>query len=146
MILSSHSAYIFSAIFIITHIKWHFRIPYIGEKWGFPRMFGSLDCMHWKWKICPTAWTGEFRDRSGSQTIILEVVVDYDLWIGHADFGMSGTNNDINMLESSHIFSNLVQCIAPYVQYVRKIIHIGYYFADGYIQNGSQYRKLFTSK
>ncbi|KAJ9551613.1 hypothetical protein OSB04_015658 [Centaurea solstitialis] len=42
---------------------------------------------------------------------------DYDLWIWHAYFGMPGTNNDINVLESSHLFSNLAQGIAPPARY-----------------------------
>ena len=58
------------------------RLLSIGQQRGFPGMLGSLDCMHWKWKNCPTAWAGQFAGRSGSPTIILEAVADYDLWIG----------------------------------------------------------------
>ena len=57
------------------------RLLYIGEHRGFPGMLGSLDCMHWKWKNCPTSWAGQYRGRHGSPTIILEAVADYDLWI-----------------------------------------------------------------
>jgi hypothetical protein len=32
----------------------------IGERWGFPGMFGSIDYMHWQWERCPTAWKGQF--------------------------------------------------------------------------------------
>ena len=96
-------------------------------------MLGSLDCMHWKWKNCPTGWAGQYAGRSGSPTIILEAVADYDLWIWHAYFGMPGTNNDINVLDSSHLFSNLAQGIAPPVHYFiqEKEYYMGYYLADG---------------
>ena len=108
------------------------RLLYIGEQRGFPGMLGSLDCMHWKWKNCPTAWAGQYRGRYGSPTIILEAVADYDLWIWHAYFGMPGTNNDINVLESSHLFSNMAKGIAPTAHYViqGKEYNMGYYLAD----------------
>ena len=45
---------------------------------------------------------------------------------------MSGTNNDINVLESSHLFSNLAQGIAPPAHYViqGKEYDMRYYLAD----------------
>ena len=69
--------------------------------------------MHWKGNKCQTAWAGKYASHGGSPTIILEAVADYDLWIWHTYFGMPGSNNDINVLESSHLFSNLAQGIAP---------------------------------
>ncbi|KAK2640284.1 hypothetical protein Ddye_028079 [Dipteronia dyeriana] len=47
---------------------------------------------------------GQYAGRSGSLTIILEDVDDYDMWICHAYFGLPGTNNGINVLEASHLF------------------------------------------
>ena len=34
------------------------RLLQTGEQRGFLSMLGSIDCMHWKWKNCPTAWQG----------------------------------------------------------------------------------------
>uniref|UniRef100_A0A0D3AXR0 Uncharacterized protein n=1 Tax=Brassica oleracea var. oleracea TaxID=109376 RepID=A0A0D3AXR0_BRAOL len=31
------------------------RLLHIGELRGFLGMIGSIDCMHWEWKNCPTA-------------------------------------------------------------------------------------------
>ncbi|KAH9725196.1 Immune-associated nucleotide-binding protein 9 [Citrus sinensis] len=83
------------------------RLLHVGKERGFPGMLGSLNCMHWKWKNCPTAWAGKYDSRSGTPTIILEAVADYDIWIWHAHFGLSGSNNDINVLEASYLFANL---------------------------------------
>ncbi|XP_057811794.1 uncharacterized protein LOC131026034 [Salvia miltiorrhiza] len=57
------------------------RLLYVGEKYGFSGMIGSIDCMHWKWKNCPNAWAGQYTGRSGKPMIILEAVASYDLWI-----------------------------------------------------------------
>lgn len=97
---------------------------------------------------CLTAWAGKFAGYSGSPTIILEAVVDYDLWILHAYCGMPDTNNDINVLESFHFFSNLAQSIVPPAHYLiqRKQYNMGYYLADGIYLNGPLYCKLFMNQ
>jgi hypothetical protein len=38
------------------------RFLAIGESRGFPYMLGSIDCIHWSWKNCPTAWHGMYRE------------------------------------------------------------------------------------
>ena len=47
----------------------------------FPRMLGSLDCMHWAWKNCPAAYHRMYTGHVHRSTIVLEVVASYDLWI-----------------------------------------------------------------
>ncbi|KAJ0735267.1 putative harbinger transposase-derived protein [Helianthus annuus] len=52
------------------------------QRHGFPGMLESIDCMHWLWRNCPTAWQGQYtRGDHGHPTIILEVVASQDLWI-----------------------------------------------------------------
>ncbi|KAL0864906.1 hypothetical protein Bca101_044024 [Brassica carinata] len=55
------------------------RLLYVGEYRGFPGMIGSIDCMHWEWKNCPTAWKGQYSRGSDKPTIVLEAVASYDL-------------------------------------------------------------------
>ncbi|XP_041995938.1 uncharacterized protein LOC121746081 [Salvia splendens] len=50
------------------------KLLYVADQRGFPGMIGSIDCMHWQWKNCPSAWAGQYTRRSGKPTIILEAV------------------------------------------------------------------------
>jgi hypothetical protein len=110
------------------------RLLKIGERRGFPGMFGSIDCTHWPWERCPTMWKGQFtRGDQKVPTIILEVVASHDLWIWHAFFGVAGSNNDINVLNQSTLFIEELQRRAPRVQYTvnGNQYNTGYYLADG---------------
>ncbi|XP_062715219.1 uncharacterized protein LOC134291473 [Aedes albopictus] len=104
-----------------------------GKSRGFPGMLGSLDCCHWEWKNCPTAWAGQFKGKGKKPTIVLEAVASYDLWIWHAFFGMPGSMNDINVLERSPLFNDLYCGRSPEVEFEinGNIHHAGYYLADG---------------
>jgi len=104
------------------------------EVHGFPGMLGSLDCMHWGWRNCPVAWQGHYtRGDKGHPTIMLEAVASYDLWLWHAYFGPAGSNNDINVLNESDLFDDLLQDNAPQVPFVANGENFtkGYYLADG---------------
>jgi hypothetical protein len=100
---------------------------------GWPGMLGSVDCMHWRWKNCPKAWHGQYCGKSHDPTIILEAVTSRDLWIWHCYFGLPGSLNDINVLQRSHIFSNLVSDQAPACNYTVNghEYNMGYYLANG---------------
>ena len=50
------------------------RLLQTGEQRDFPCMLGSIDCMHWKWKNCPTLWQGMYTGHCHEPTIILEAV------------------------------------------------------------------------
>ncbi|XP_076929720.1 uncharacterized protein LOC143594252 [Bidens hawaiensis] len=45
-----------------------------SERHGFLGIFGSLDCMHVGWAMCPTAWLGQYHrgDHPGPTNIVLE--------------------------------------------------------------------------
>ena len=96
-------------------------------------MLGSIDCMHWKWKNCPTAHKGFFVGHKRVPTVILEAVASQDLWICHSFFGLLGSHNDIYVLHRSPVFANLVEGHAPEVNYTVNghNYNTGYYLADG---------------
>ena len=104
-----------------------------NEQRGFTGMLGSIDCMHWKWKNCPTAWQGMYSGHVREPTIILEAIASKDLWIWHAFFGLPGSLNDINVLDRSHLFKDLAEGRGPEVKYTinGNEYNMGYYLADG---------------
>ena len=104
-----------------------------GENRGFPGMLGSIDCMHWEWRNCPTAWKGQFTGRGKHPSMILEAVASHDLWIWHAYFGMPGSNNDINVLHRSPIFSSYLRSRSTPVSFTvnGRTYNMGYYLTDG---------------
>jgi hypothetical protein len=75
---------------------------------GFPGMFGNLDCMHWDWTKCPTAWQAQYEDKDGNMSVILEAIADQGLWIWHAYFGIPDVNNDVNMLDRSPLVAEFL--------------------------------------
>jgi hypothetical protein len=61
-----------------------------ANEWRFSSMLGSIDCMHWEWEKCPTAWHGQYRGHFKKPTLILETIASYNLWIWHTFFGIPG--------------------------------------------------------
>nr|GEV67372.1 hypothetical protein [Tanacetum cinerariifolium] len=61
------------------------------EKYGFPRMLGSLDCTDWEWFGCPYAFKGQYvrRDHGSNPFILLEAIASQDLWISFVANGVS---------------------------------------------------------
>jgi hypothetical protein len=90
----------------------------INSARGFPGMFASLNCMHYEWKNCPVAWQGDFGDRDGKKSIILEAVVDESLHIWHVFFGLPGSNNDLNVLDRSPLIHNMLTSEARDMHFV----------------------------
>ena len=108
-----------------------------GEMWVFPGMIESIDCMHWTWKNCPSAWQGAYGDRKGAKSIILEAVASFDTWIWHAFFGVPGAQNDLNILAQSLVFKDVLQGKAPKVTYFVN----GCIYEETYYQGGKHLSK-----
>ncbi|GJZ13034.1 ALP1-like protein [Tanacetum coccineum] len=79
--------------------------------------FGSIDCMHWEWKNCPVSWHRQY-----------------------------GANNDINVLNNSSLFDDLINDTAPVLPYVVNGVGYekGYYLADGIYPQWVTFMKSFT--
>uniref|UniRef100_A0A0D3A2C9 Uncharacterized protein n=1 Tax=Brassica oleracea var. oleracea TaxID=109376 RepID=A0A0D3A2C9_BRAOL len=54
---------------------------------------------------------------TGKPTIVLEAVASYDLWIWHSFFEAPGTMNDLNILDRSPVFDDIINGIAPQLNF-----------------------------
>ncbi|XP_071739086.1 uncharacterized protein [Rutidosis leptorrhynchoides] len=109
---------------------------------------GNIDCMHWAWEKCPLAWRGQYtRGDHGYPTIMLEAVASCDNWIWHAYFGVTGSNNDINILDSRDLFKSMLNEEMPDVPYIVNNLEYkrGYYLADGIYPTWSAFVKSYSS-
>ncbi|GJZ12557.1 ALP1-like protein [Tanacetum coccineum] len=83
----------------------------------FPRMLRGIDCMHWEWKNCLVSWQGQY-----------------------------SANNDINVLDNSSLFDDLLDDKAFVAPYVLNGVGFekGYYLADGIYPQWATFVKSFT--
>jgi hypothetical protein len=114
---------------------------------GFPGMIGSLDCMKWVWHACPKAWAGQFKGREKKPTIVLEAVASYDLWIWHANFGIPGSNNDINVIQRSELMNAVASNKIPCVNYRinGRMRSTPYFLVDGIYPEYSFFVKPYSA-
>ena len=102
---------------------------------GFPGCIGVVDCAGWTWDNCPKALQGIMVGKDSVPTIRMEVVADLDLHIWHCFFGLPGILNDLNILNLSPHFADIMTRKFP--KYQPKMTIAGhtvcwsYYLADG---------------
>ncbi|GJW19886.1 ALP1-like protein isoform X1 [Tanacetum coccineum] len=79
-------------------------------------------------------------------TIMLEAVASQNLWIWHAFFGVAGANSNINVLDNSPLFDDLLNDIAPVAPFVVNGVGFekGYYLADEIYSQWAVFVKSFT--
>lgn len=124
------------------------RIMAINAARGFPGCIGSIDCQHYRWRSCPKAWAGQFQGKEKSPTLVLEAIADAELWFWHVFFGMPGSCNDINVLDSSETLSGIMKgMFPPKIGYKvgSEAMSFPYYLADGIYPNWRIFIKTFKS-
>ena len=85
------------------------RLLQRGNHRAFLGMFGSLDFCKWIWNNCPKAWHGQLKGKEQVPAITLEEIAADRFWIRDAYFGMSGSCNDIYVLDNYPLLSNVAQ-------------------------------------
>ncbi|KAL6279196.1 hypothetical protein ACE6H2_016077 [Prunus campanulata] len=60
---------------------------------------------------------GDYGNRKGQKSIILEAVASFDTWVWHAFFGVAGSQNDLNVLGQSPVFNDVLRGHSPQITY-----------------------------
>ena len=117
------------------------QIESIYSSSGFPGCIGAVDCCHIAWKNCPLAHKGQYHStRNGKMaTLVAEAWVDHRLYIWSWFCGMPGTNNDLNVLNASPLFQDIMNnafCFSipgsyKIVQGISTERTVPYFLADG---------------
>jgi len=102
---------------------------------GFPGCIGAVDCVGWVWKNCPKALQGSLKGKGAKPELRAEAICDMDLWIWHWQFGFPGVYNDLQILDNSDHFANVLSgsfpSVAPSYNISGQVFRFFYYLADG---------------
>ncbi|CAL8155416.1 unnamed protein product [Prunus armeniaca] len=60
-------------------------------------------------KLLQKAEARDYENRKGQKSIIVEVVASFDTWVRHVFFGVVGSQNDLNVLDQSPVFKDVLR-------------------------------------
>jgi hypothetical protein len=102
------------------------------EESRFSDILGSIYCMHWQWHNCPVCWQDQFTRGTSNilqsyLKLLLLMTLGSDIF-----FLVVGSNNDINVLNQSPLFVDVIRRHIPEVLFTVKgrEHHMWYYIAD----------------
>ncbi|KAG7336608.1 plant transposon protein [Nitzschia inconspicua] len=71
-------------------------------------LFGCIDCTHIPWKNCPKAWADSRTDTtSSSPSILLEAIVDHNMFFWDMSFGYTGNEGPLSVLTDSSVLQKM---------------------------------------
>jgi len=84
------------------------RILQYNEERGLPGCIGSLDCSHLQWFECPKGTSGQYQNRAGKRSIVMETICNHNLLVWRVHAGSFGSSNVVNVLQHSPLFRKVV--------------------------------------
>lgn len=123
------------------------RLLIASHQRGLPGILGSIDCTHWEWKNCPVSLAGQHKGKEKKPMVVLEAIVNRELWFWYFNFGSPGSLNNINIINASPLFTNLFNNSAPNVDFLvnGRQYRTGYYLADGIYPKLSVFAKTMQA-